>query len=133
MDVKKMTHSDLVRAILELDPESNYTDLAEMSIDELRGHYENMIEDEIDIDLETSPLNWIPDELIDTRETIDHPDHYTKGRKYEPYKVIRDWDLNFNLGSAVKYIARAGRKDDAIEDLEKAIEYLKFEIEEMVK
>ena len=133
MDVKKMTHSDLVRAILELDPESNYTDLAEMSIDELRGHYENMIEDEIDIDLETSPLNWIPDELIDTRETIDHPDHYAKGRKYEPYKVIRDWDLNFNLGSAVKYIARAGRKDDAIEDLEKAIEYLKFEIEEMVK
>ena len=129
MDVKKMNHSDLLRAILELDPESNYADLAEMSINELRGHYENMIDDEID--LETSPLNWIPDELIDTRETIDHPDHYAKGRKYEPHKVIRDWDLNFNLGSAVKYIARAGRKDDAIEDLEKAIEYLKFEIEEL--
>jgi hypothetical protein len=43
--------------------------------------------------------------------------------------VIRDWDLNFNLGSAVKYIARAGRKDDKIEDLAKAIQYLHFEIE----
>ena len=44
-------------------------------------------------------------------------------------KVIGDWDLNFNLGSAVKYIARAGRKDDKIEDLAKAIQYLHFEIE----
>jgi len=63
------------------------------------------------------------------KEMIEHPDHYASGRKYEPYKVIRDWDLNFNLGSAVKYIARAGRKDDKIEDLAKAIQYLHFEIE----
>ena len=63
------------------------------------------------------------------KEMIEHPDHYASGRKYEPYKVIRDWDLNFNLGSAVKYIARAGRKDDKIEDLAKAIQYLRFEIE----
>ena len=62
-------------------------------------------------------------------ETVKHPDHYAKGRKFEPYKVIKDWDLNFNLGSAVKYIARAGRKDNAIEDLEKAKQYLEYEIE----
>lgn len=62
-------------------------------------------------------------------EMVNHPDHYAKGRKYEPYKVIKDWDLDFNLGSAVKYIARGGRKDDAIEDLEKARKYLEYEIE----
>ena len=62
-------------------------------------------------------------------DKVKHPSHYVKGRKFEPKDVIRDWGLNFNLGSALKYIARAGRKDDIIEDLEKAREYLAFEIE----
>lgn len=58
-------------------------------------------------------------------------DYYGMGRAYEPRKVIRDWGLNFNLGSAIKYIARNGRKNPEkdIEDLEKAITYLQFEIE----
>lgn len=62
-------------------------------------------------------------------ELIKHPSHYTAERKYEPKDVIRDWELNFNLGSAVKYISRAGRKGDKIEDLEKARQFLDFEIE----
>ena len=62
-------------------------------------------------------------------KAVKHPDHYTAGRKFEPKDVIRDWGLNFNLGSAVKYIARAGRKDDIIQDLSKAKEYIDFEIE----
>ena len=60
---------------------------------------------------------------------VKSPKHYTAGRKFEPKDVIRDWKLNFNLGSALKYIARAGRKGDPVEDLEKAREYLAFEIE----
>ena len=52
-------------------------------------------------------------------DIVKHPSHYCYG-KYEPKDVIRDWGLNFNLGSAVKYIARAGRKDDIIQDLKKA-------------
>lgn len=60
---------------------------------------------------------------------VKSPLHYTEGRKYEPKDVIRDWGLNFNLGSALKYIARAGRKGNTVEDLEKAREYLAFEIE----
>lgn len=62
-------------------------------------------------------------------EQIKKPKHYTDGRKYEPKDVIRDWKLNFNLGSAVKYVARAGRKDDIIQDLKKAQEFIQFEIE----
>lgn len=58
------------------------------------------------------------------------PAHYIEGRKYEPRKVIADWGLNFNLGNAVKYISRAGRKGDKVEDLRKAIQYIEFEIEE---
>ncbi len=60
---------------------------------------------------------------------VKSPLHYTEGRKFEPKDVIRDWGLNFNLGSALKYIARAGRKGNTVEDLEKAREYLAFEIE----
>lgn len=62
-------------------------------------------------------------------DTIKHPFHYVGGRKFEPKDVIRDWGLNFNLGNAVKYIARAGRKGDLVEDLKKAQEYIQFEID----
>lgn len=62
-------------------------------------------------------------------DIVSHPSHYVDGRKYEPKDVIRDWDLNFNLGSAVKYISRAGRKGDALVDLEKAKQFIEFEIE----
>lgn len=62
-------------------------------------------------------------------DNIKHPAHYIAGRKFEPKNVIRDWGLNFNLGSAVKYISRAGRKDDIIQDLKKAQEFIQFEIE----
>ena len=64
-------------------------------------------------------------------DNVKSPSHYVEGRKYEPRKVIADWGLNYNLGCAVKYISRAGRKGDAIEDLKKAIQYLEFEIEEL--
>lgn len=37
--------------------------------------------------------------------------------------------LNFNLGNAVKYIARAGRKADLVKDLKKAQQYIQFEID----
>lgn len=60
---------------------------------------------------------------------IKSPKHYTEGRKFEPKDVIRDWDLNFNLGSAVKYLSRAGRKADTVEDLKKAQEFIQFEID----
>ena len=64
---------------------------------------------------------------------ISHPSHYCEGRKYEPKDVIRDWRLNFNLGSAVKYLSRAGWKDDIIEDLQKAQEFIQFEIDYLMQ
>lgn len=64
-----------------------------------------------------------------SKDMVKAPEHYTAGRKYQPKDVIRDWGLNFNLGSAVKYISRAGRKDDVVQDLKKAREFLNFEIE----
>lgn len=63
-------------------------------------------------------------------DAIHRPDHYCFS-EYEPRKVIHSWGLNFNLGNAIKYIARAGRKGDILEDLKKAKEYISFEIEEI--
>lgn len=54
---------------------------------------------------------------------VDHPPHYTKGG-IEAIDVIEAWGLGFHLGNALKYIARAGRKGDAREDIAKAIWYL---------
>lgn len=69
---------------------------------------------------------------IDEKETdeISRPPHYCAGRKYEPKDVIRDWNLNFNLGNVVKYVSRNGRKpnESSLKDLEKARQYLDFEI-----
>lgn len=65
--------------------------------------------------------------MSNSKEMVQHPDHYNKG-KFEVIDVIYDWGLNFSLGSAVKYVARAGHKFNDIEDLEKAAEYIMFEI-----
>jgi len=57
-------------------------------------------------------------------EKINHPQHYGGDTTYEAIKVIEAWKLDFHLGNAVKYICRAGKKDDELIDLEKAAWYL---------
>lgn len=73
---------------------------------------------------------WFERNMGKASDIIAHPDHYCKGRKYEPKDVIRDWELNFNLGNTVKYISRCGRKENnsLLQDLRKARQYLDFEI-----
>ena len=63
-----------------------------------------------------------------THDPVNHPSHYTEGRKYETIDVIDDWELSYRLGNCVKYVSRAGRKNDALEDLRKARWYLDREI-----
>lgn len=68
---------------------------------------------------------------MDTEETnhdqVNNPEHYNSHPSgIECIEVTRH--MNFNLGNAIKYIWRAGLKDDYVEDLEKAIWYLNDEI-----
>ena len=67
---------------------------------------------------------------IEEKEMVNHPSHYNMG-KYEAIDVIEDWNLNFNLGNAVKYLARAGHKGNIIEDLKKAKWYIDREIQRL--
>lgn len=65
-------------------------------------------------------------------DVVNRPAHYTDG-KIEVIDFIEDKGLNFHRGKAVKYIARAGKKDPAkeVEDLEKARWYINREIERL--
>ena len=56
------------------------------------------------------------------------PSYYTRG-SVEVWDFIRDQELNYHLGNAVKYICRAGHKDSKISDLQKAIHYLENELQ----
>ena len=66
-------------------------------------------------------------------DSVNRPQHYCQGRQHQPIDVIEDWGLDYHLGNAVKYIARAGRKGDAVEDLEKAIWYIQREIRNIIR
>ena len=56
------------------------------------------------------------------------PQYYRRG-SIQVWDFIRDQELNFHLGNVIKYVCRAGHKFDDIDDLEKAIHYLKNEVE----
>ncbi len=65
-------------------------------------------------------------------DPVNHPSHYTDGQ-IEVIDFINDKKLNFNRGNAIKYTARAGKKDPnkEIEDLKKAVFYLQDEIKRL--
>lgn len=58
---------------------------------------------------------------------VDHPQHYGGDTPYEAIKVIEAWGANFNVGNALKYIARLHMKGSPAVNLEKAIWYLQRE------
>lgn len=60
---------------------------------------------------------------------VKQPTHYPTVQGGDCLSIIQQLGLSFALGNAMKYIWRAGRKDDAIEDLLKAREYIDREIE----
>jgi hypothetical protein len=48
--------------------------------------------------------------------------------KYDVIDFCKDYNLNFNRGNIVKYVVRAGKKDDELQDMRKALDYLLREI-----
>lgn len=68
-----------------------------------------------------------PNRIVSQCDDINHPSHYTQG-DIEVIDYIEDKKLGYRLGNVVKYVSRAGHKDDAIKDLKKARRYLNREI-----
>jgi len=60
-------------------------------------------------------------------DNIKHPKHYTSHPSgIECIEITKH--MNFCIGNAIKYLWRAGLKNDTVEDLGKAIKYIEFEI-----
>jgi len=69
------------------------------------------------------------DAIESKKDVVNNPPHYTTGG-VETLDFIEAKDLNYRLGNVVKYVSRAGKKDsDPVQDLEKALFYLKREID----
>ncbi len=66
-------------------------------------------------------------------EAVGHPQHYGGDTVYEVIKVLAAWGLEDDalLWNSAKYIARAGKKGDKLEDLKKAQFYLNRRIAEL--
>ena len=71
--------------------------------------------------------------MTQDHDPVNHPTHYASeakcsncGETIEAIDVIRH--LGFNLGNSMKYIWRAGKKDDVVQDLKKAAWYLQDQI-----
>ena len=63
-------------------------------------------------------------------DPINNPPHYNMGR-IPVIEFIEDQNLDFHRGNAVKYICRAPHKGNCVEDIKKAIWYLKRYIGEV--
>jgi hypothetical protein len=65
-------------------------------------------------------------------DPVKHPKHYTSHPSgIECIEITQH--MGFCLGNAVKYIWRADLKENAIEDLRKAKQYIEFELEKRLK
>jgi len=64
-------------------------------------------------------------------DPVNHPAHYKVGG-IETIDFIEAKRLNYNMGNAVKYITRADHKGSRKQDLEKAIWYLKRELDHSI-
>ena len=61
-------------------------------------------------------------------DNVNNPEHYNIG-DIEVIDFIDSWNLNFNLGNVIKYVARCNYKGNKLEDLQKAIFYIEREID----
>lgn len=72
-------------------------------------------------------------EHLNNKQSYNTPPHYQG--TIQPIDLINAQNLNFNLGNVVKYVCRAGKKqgENILSDLEKAKDYINFEIERVKK
>ena len=69
-------------------------------------------------------------------KTTTEPSYYS-GTKYgySARKVVEDFNLSYNVGTAVSYLLRAGKKEGnpVEQDIRKAINHLHFELDKLFK
>lgn len=122
-------HGDRLTILPKASVRPDFGDSFAMKAKPTDGDYDYLLEgeeqqaDELDLGPPSPPAG----------ASATRPAYYRVGSAYEPRKVIKAWGLGFNLGMVLKYICRHGKKPGATAklDLQKCIEYLQFELEEM--
>ena len=99
----------------------NVTDLCEFMDTELHNYNEKYT------NLDYKVKGWYK---MNNQNT---PKHYQG--TIQPIDLINAQNLNFNLGNVVKYVCRAGKKqgENVLSDLDKAKNYINYEIERIKK
>jgi hypothetical protein len=70
------------------------------------------------------------------KEMVNHPIHYGGDTEYECIKVLKAWMtkdefIGFCKGNALKYLCRSGKKDEILQEYNKAKWYIEKMIERM--
>ena len=73
----------------------------------------------------------IPTNYYTTMKEEKIPEYYKGKNGYMAKDVVSNFDLSYNVGTAVTYLLRAKNKheDGGIEDIRKAIHHLHFELD----
>ena len=68
---------------------------------------------------------------MENKDMVNHPAHYGGDNPMEVIKIIDHYELGFALANSIKYILRADKKGNKLEDLKKAAWYLQHEINKL--
>ena len=76
----------------------------------------------------------IPQKQTEQKEEVNHPERYGGDTTYECIKVLRAWVSDeeykgFLRCNAIKYLCRAGKKDEIVQELKKSVWYINKLIE----
>ena len=87
--------------------------------------WQQQVEEQLDMNIREAEREYELS-LKDSHRRQVGGNHY-KRMVIEPWTIIDTFDLNFYEGNVLKYLLR--KKENRVEDLEKAIHYLEKEIE----
>ena len=88
------------------------------AVEDTREQVEDFIKSDIELVVEEDCKHKYSYE-----QSVNHPSHYNK-TQLEVIDAIDIWGLDFSEGNVIKYLLRAKQKNNAREDLEKALWYV---------
>lgn len=140
VDLKDITDNSFIH---QIDPNNIYDSFAIKVVDMVSGRceIELAVGEYVSCDVDMSALAKVSVFAIESAnkktEQVSHPSHYAWLKDLcgvEPIEICQHFD--FSVGNALKYLMRNGKvernlteKEQRIQDLEKAIYYIKNEID----
>lgn len=128
MGRKKMSHAEQVRQLAAqgLPPKeiASRLKLLRQYVYQVMSNQRKQIKGGAENQITTLPITMEEPKS----DPVNHPAHYKAGG-IETIDFIEAKQLNYNLGNVIKYITRSDLKGNRKQDLEKALWYLKREVE----